>query len=251
MNSLLLLLTLSLSSWAQVYKANTSLSDLYSSEARSFSAEEIVNKSMVDLKALHESDLDTRIDNSSGYAKFISLDEASDVKDAAMFNPVVSQFSSSKYDPNNVGIGYCFGRAMFINLDLAYRKLDRDSIKKAFVVGRMQTPDGNSWGWHVTTIVRSKDKNGLDQWLAIDPIVDGIITVEQWYNQMYENYSTDGKLRLYITETGKFGPTSGNYHQNSLTDQFYNNYFIDMLKWFEQASQNGDYDNNSIKVKNK
>ncbi len=246
---ILSLLILATPLWSQVLSSKTSLSRLYIKEARSLNDRAILKKSLLELKDFTTSDLDTPRDNDKKYAKYISIDEARDVKYAAMNNPVVASHQTSKYDPNNKGIGFCFGRAMFVNIDLAFRKFDRDSIKKAFVIGSMETPDGASWGWHVTTIVKSINRRGQVKWLAIDPIVNSIVTVKQWYEEMYQNYSTDKKLRLYITEAGKFGPSAGSYHHKSLTNKFYNNYFTDMLDWFKKENKSGAYDNNSIRVK--
>ena len=170
--------------------------------------------------------------------KVISLREARGVHMQASINPVVSLASYHKYDPNDRGIGFCFGRAMFVNVMLQYLKLDRDSIKKAFVVGPMDTGTGTTWGWHVTTIAQSKDENGRERWLAIDPIT-GVKSLWAWYEEMRKNYSTDGRLKLYITYAGKFGPSPGNYDEIGLKNPFYNKYFKDMMSWFEAESKAG------------
>ncbi len=179
------------------------------------------------------------------YAKYISPEQASDVLRAAQVNPVVSLSKYSKYDPKNEGIGYCFGRCMFTHLELTQRQFDRDSIKKAFAIGPMKTPDGGMWGWHVTTIAQSLDAKGNEVWLAIDPIYtrnkDGQMpTLEEWYKEMRDKYSTDGKLKLYVTSSGKFGPSS-KYNEGVKTLEFYHGYFEDMMKWFREKSKAGEY----------
>jgi hypothetical protein len=150
----------------------------------------------------------------------------------------------SKYDPKNEGIGFCFGRAMFIHLELAQFRFDRDSVKKAFVVGPMSTGDGGSWGWHVTTIVKSWDARSKKQiWYALDPVVGRRVTLEQWYNTMRSDFSTDKRLKIYITDPGRFGIYPSKYDETHLANRFYNNYFRDMMKWFESNSQqNRAYD---------
>ena len=183
-------------------------------------------------------DIDTNRDFDQ--AKFLKPSYAQEVIREAAKNPVVSTFQTSKYDPRNEGIGFCFGRAMFVHLELAHRGFDRDSIKKAFVVGPMKTPDGNRWGWHVTTIVQTKNTAGKETWLAIDPIT-GVKEVTIWYNEMRNNYSTDKKLKLYITSPDRFGAGSSRYEETSLKNSFYNNYFEDMDKWFDQESRTTDH----------
>lgn len=155
--------------------------------------------------------------------------KAERVLTAASENSVVTMHKSHKYDPDNKGIGFCFGRAMFVNLYLAINGLHRANIKKALVVGPMS---GGAWGWHVTTIVESRNSNGKEIWLTIDPVVGKVIDVKEWYKLMLNSFSDNGKLVLYIAEAGKFGAGSSRYDEKSLSDPFYNNYFIDMRNWF-------------------
>jgi hypothetical protein len=171
---------------------------------------------------------------------------ASELLRSAETNPVVSLYQYHRYDPKNQGIGFCFGRALFVHVELAYRGFDRDSVRKAFVVGPMKTPDGASWGWHVTTIAQSVNAQGQEEWLAIDPIA-GVKPVMQWYNEMYTRYSTDKKLKLFVTQPTRFGPSGySHYSESALADPFYNHYFEDMMGWFEKQSEAGIYDSNQI-----
>lgn len=149
---------------------------------------------------------------------------------AAMNNEVVSLDHYEKYDKLNKGIGFCFGRAMFVNLYLVMGGFNRANIKKAFVVGPMSK---GAWGWHVTTIVQSKNKSGQETWLAIDPIHYRVMEVKDWYKAQL-GMSDDGKLRLYIAEAGKFGAGSSRYDERGISDPFYNNYFTDMMSWFNR-----------------
>jgi hypothetical protein len=172
--------------------------------------------------------------------KFLHTADAAEALRTVEANPVVSLYSYNKYDPRNEGIGFCFGRAMFIHLELLQRGLDRRAVQKAFVVGHMQTPDGGQWGWHVTTIAQSKNAQGKEIWLAIDPIVGRVIEVSEWYKLMRDSYSTDKKLKLYITHGTRFGPR-GVYDEEQIRNAFYNNYFTDMMKWFDKESRAGRY----------
>ena len=183
--------------------------------------------------------IDTRLNNESKPQYLHSADATRALKSVDV-NPVVSLNQYNKYDPKNEGIGFCFGRAMFVHLELVQRGLDTRSIKKAFVVGSMQTPDGARWGWHVTTIAQSKDATGNELWLAIDPIVGKVIEVGQWYKTMRESYSTDKKLKLYITHPTRFGPR-GSYDEVQIRNAFYNKYFSDMMDWFDKESRAGRY----------
>jgi len=174
----------------------------------------------------------------SNKPQFLSVQQASKALQAASINPVVSLYQYNKYDPREQGIGFCFGRAMFVDLYLAINNVNRGSIKKAFVVGSM-TSGGSQWGWHVTTIVQSQNKAGEEVWLAVDPIVGRVLEVTAWYKEMVK-MSDDGKLRLYIAEAGKFSQGPHRYDYRQFNHPHYNKYFIDMLKWFEKNDVSRD-----------
>lgn len=159
--------------------------------------------------------------------KALSRANAEKVLRAAEANPVVSLNQYHKYDPQNQGIGFCFGRAMFVNLYLAQAGFGRANMKKAFVVGPMS---GGAWGWHVSTIVQSSHA-GKEIWLAIDPVAGKVMEVKAWY-KYWQGSSDDGKLRLYIADAGKFGAGSSKYDEQAMRGTFYNNYFKDMMEWF-------------------
>jgi hypothetical protein len=194
-----------------------------------------------------------RRESESNYARFITLDvnasapnniarnddtrpklrtltwaQAESVLNIATHHEVVSLTNISKYEKKSKGIGYCFGRAMFIDTFLTLAGLHRANIKKAFVIGSM---GGGDWGWHVTTIVQSKHSNGKERWLAIDPVAGRVMDVRDWYKH-WQYSSDDGKLRLFIAERTKFGAGPSWYSENQISDPFYSGYFRDMMRWF-------------------
>lgn len=170
----------------------------------------------------------------SAKAKFISLETRLNVLTIAAQNPIVGTFAEKTYDLNG-GVGFCFGRAMFIHMELVMRGLDRDSVKKAVIVGKMM---GGKWGWHVTTIVQSKDIFGKRIWLALDPAMPGGVTLTEWY-QSWKVHSNDNMLRLYITQSGRIGPTPSFYSHDAFENPFYNGYFTDMMEWFDSEARAG------------
>ncbi|MBT3585182.1 MAG: hypothetical protein HN509_09755 [Halobacteriovoraceae bacterium] len=240
-------LLVSLGLQAKIYSAKTHLSNQKQRDTYLKAPEQINRDNLQHLEDFIAMEVEGRstlsINNvDADDAKFLNPRIARDVLSTLRSHSVVSLYSYDKYDPKNQGIGFCFGRAMFVHLELAMRNLDRDSIKKAFVVGSMSTGDGNSWGWHVTTIAQSKDQNGNEVWLALDPVT-GLKTLKEWYKEMYNHFSTDKKLKIYVTESGKFGPSPGFYSHPNLENQFYNSYFTDLDKEFVKASMAGKYDN--------
>ncbi len=159
----------------------------------------------------------------------------------------------TNYDQYDMGrnVGFCFGRAMYMHLQLLRYGVNKDSIKKVFVVGPMQVP-GVMWQFHVATVVKSKDS---DHWWALDTNLGKPVLLEEWVRH-YEKRSTDRSydgffsrfldrpvidktksLRFYITEPSKIGPSGWEYNikPGGLFDLFYNDYFKDMFKSFKQA----------------
>ena len=159
---------------------------------------------------------------------YITWDQARFMLDLVEKNPVASQSMLWKYDHDN--LGFCFGRALFIHLELLRRGVQKEAIKKAFAVGPMRSGVTN-WQFHVTTIVLGP-KN---EWIAIDPFVGEPVRVEQWFD-IISKTSTDGKLRFYLSEPSKIGPSGWEYNTKpgGLLHPVYNHYFEDMFDYFRK-----------------
>jgi Glutaminase len=151
-------------------------------------------------------------------------------------NKVASVCSVDKYDPENKGIGFCFGRATTAHIEALRAGIDKDQIRKVWAVGNFKTGMG-SWRYHVATIVRGENGN----WMAIDPIFGRPLTVEEWYSSMkkYEDPLDTRNMRMFTTEAKRFGPMTGNkYSPASLKtgpgpDPDFNSYFRDLMDTFK------------------
>lgn len=163
-------------------------------------------------------------------AEGVDFNQAQQIIDLTKSNPITGWAGNSKYDPRGT-LGFCFGRALYAHLELLRHGVSKDSIKKVFIVGPMKS-GGVDWQFHVATIVRAKDRQG---WYAMDTFVGKVLPVEEWFKR-FQGYSTDNKLRLYITEPTKIGPSSWEYNiqQGGLFDKFYNGYFEDLFKYFRK-----------------
>lgn len=83
----------------------------------------------------------------------------------------------------------------------------------------------------MATIVQSKLK-GKEVWYAIDPVVGKVMEVTTWYKHWLKS-STNGKLRMYIADASKFTQLPVRYDAKRINHKKYNNYFLDMMDWFE------------------
>lgn len=186
-------------------------------------ADDVAKQNLVAIEDLYSQD----IEEVSGRVTAITPAQAEKVLAELSKNPVAGPAGYEKYDPDETR-GFCFGRAAFVHLELIARGVNKRSIRKAFVVGPMKT--GNiSWQFHVATIV----KGTKGEWLAIDPVTYTVRDLKSWYNNIFQ-YSTDKKLKLYIADANKFGPSAPKYNPVSFKDPFYNGYFVDLMEWFRK-----------------
>lgn len=184
------------------------------------------NLNDLDIKAM----LATPEPNDDIRATHLTLEQAQEVFDHAFDHPVVGASALSKYDPQLV-MGFCFGRATFVHLELLRRGVHKDSIRKVYVVGPMQTGD-IFWQFHVATSVRGES----GQWYTIDPLfAPSAMPLESWMSTVKET-SIDGTVRFYPTHASKLGPSAFEYNKlpvGGVNDPIYNKYFEDMFKTFK------------------
>ncbi len=143
-------------------------------------------------------------------------------------NPVASLAKVSDYEKNLEGAGYCFGRAMAVHIKALMNGADKTSIRKVWAVGELQS-NGADWRYHVTTIVR--DTNG--KWIAIDPFMEKVLPIEEWYTAM-KKFDSIGNMRIFETEAKQFSPHSEKkYSPKILENKIYSNYFDDLMESFQ------------------
>lgn len=147
--------------------------------------------------------------------------------------PVVCPADGEKYQAEEEKkIGYCFGRATLVHLLLLKMGIDKNAILKAWVVGPHKSNDGQlDWGFHVAIMVQV-DGYG---WRLIDNGSGGrVYPLNMWFNA-FNSYSTDKKMRLYITNAQKFGPRIAKYSPLELgltvskDKDWYRGYFRDLM----------------------
>lgn len=143
-------------------------------------------------------------------------------------------------------LGLCFGRATYLHLELLRYGVNKDSIKKIFVVGPMSAGTGMVWQFHVATLVKDSQTN---QWWVLDTNIGKPVLVDRWMDA-YKRMATDKKyrifrsplvdrtksLRFYVTEPQKIGPSSWEYNIQfgGLFHENYHMYFQDMFRYFKK-----------------
>ena len=143
-------------------------------------------------------------------------------------HPVADNDFYSKYDPDNVGIGFCFGRAITAHLEALLMGVAKEDIKKLWIVGHMQE-DKVAWAHHVTTMVRGADK----KWYAIDPNYSAPMPIAEWYKLLQMRYPKE-KLQLFATNAKRWSPGGGvnadAIAPATIHDPFYHHFFEDLMQ---------------------
>jgi hypothetical protein len=174
---------------------------------------------------------------SASRSQAVPIRWAKELLSVAYNHSVVGWNARERYKRDGVEIGFCFGRAMFMHLMFLKMGVQKDSIKKIWAVGPMQTSDGITWGHHVATIVFSREQG----WVVVDTNHANPLPVKDWMAH-YKAQNSDGKLKFYITEPEKFGIETVKYTRVNLglgmnrESDWYQHYFVDMLKAVSTSS---------------
>lgn len=171
----------------------------------------------------------------------ITLKQANKLLKSISPHPIVGDIAYDYYNRAGREIGFCFGRATYVHLALLRMGVKKDAIKKIWTVG--QTGGEVNWIYHVATAVRTTDGN----WTVIDNFVNRLVTAQEWATMM-RTMTVDGKKATFITDAKKFGPKTGAYSRVQLglelsrDKDFYQNYFVDLFKWFGEIDSHKWFD---------
>lgn len=244
------LLATALSLFSTVSLASQNFSNLVEVDLYSYRDHEIFGKTVAEVKEMNEQSLrelnafkiTSKKLRKGKLLDSISQEQADQLIESLEANPITAYANYEKYNrPSHekIEIGYCFGRATYV--DLALRKLgvNEDAIKKIWVVGPLDQGSSISWGFHVATLV----KGNSGSWLAVDNYPGSrALTAEQWVERMLENGSPNAKLRFYITNPEKFSISLGRYTQTQMGlnmtsgEDWYRGFFKDLMKWLSTCS---------------
>lgn len=144
-------------------------------------------------------------------------------------NPVVSSKSALKYSTDPT-VGFCFGRAAYVHIELLRRQVNPQSIAKVFAIGSLKMGMVR-WDFHMATIVRGPGQT----WWVIDELMDRIVTIQEWVARVnkLDVDTVSPTIRYYFTDAVKFQPTMGAYTAEGFNKLEFSQYFKDLSVWFD------------------
>jgi hypothetical protein len=151
-------------------------------------------------------------------------------------HPTAAYSLRKKYDPEG-RIGFCFGRALAIHLELLRAGIQKESIRKIWVVGELKL-GSLQWHHHVATMVRAQDGG----WWVIDPMYEAPIKATHWMTRMRWIFGKwpslaelpkpeAPQLRFFVTKPERFGPAFGaKYSPKVIQSTNFGAFFKDLMK---------------------
>ncbi|MDQ7826561.1 MAG: hypothetical protein RDV48_27410 [Candidatus Eremiobacteraeota bacterium] len=107
-----------------------------------------------------------------------------------------------RYDPKNK-MGFCYGRAMAVQLAARRMGLSPKSIGKIFTIGRLGEGTVPEWRWHVAALVLGDDS----RWYAMEfNLAQEPCTMEEWIGKVHAEKDRDRKALFYLTSTDAVMP---------------------------------------------
>ena len=138
-------------------------------------------------------------------------------------NPVGDYALVKKYDPEG-NIGFCFGRALVMQIEALKHGVAKEAVRKIWAVGSMKYKD-IYWQHHVATMVRGTDR----AWYVLDPEYDKPLVLEKWVKTVKE-MDSDGRLQFFASDGKRWGPADSSApYPSTLKSDFFNGYFEDLM----------------------
>jgi len=205
-------------------RVGTNLLEFYEKEKAELDASGILSRNSDELESL------TKLKVCPSKKK-ASKQLATSVLRALAANPVAGKKGVAKYDPDR-DIGFCFGRAAFVHLELLRRGVEPCRIAKIFAVGALQWEHAR-WEYHMATMVRDTGST----WWVIDSHYAEPMELEPWMKKVSKLAANKNEpLRFYATDATKFLALPGHYEEKTVYQEWYGTYFHDLLKTFEKTA---------------
>ncbi len=196
--------------------------DLSKAQKKSIIQQELDTRNRADLHRVNLSWFD-EVDTER--AQYMPKSAAQKILRYVSRHPNVGNLANIRYDWFGK-IGFCFGRGFAVHIASLYSGLHKRSIKKVFAVGDM-----GGWTFHVATMVKAYEGG----WWVIDPIMDDVMTLEEW-TAYFRNGYKKAQIRFYFTEGSRLTTRVTEYSRGQLgLDQkrfkdAYRGYFKDFLR---------------------
>ena len=144
-------------------------------------------------------------------------------------HPIAGEQALAKYGENATEIGFCFGRATFVHLELLRAGIQAEKIVKIFAVGGLFN-QGVGWDYHVATAFQ----DNLGFWWVVDSLLTEVYGLQQWMQKIseWDGDQVNPRLRYYFSDAYKFQPQAGYYSLSRFNSDLYRGYFKDLFKWY-------------------
>ncbi len=153
----------------------------------------------------------------------------SEVHSALALHPIAGKGGEAKYDLSQK-VGFCFGRAAYVHLELSKRGVPQGDMLKLFVFGKL-LHSGQIWKFHVATgVLGSGPAGAARKWWVIDSLFDRPLKLEEWMKRVtaFSVLKAHPDTRVYATDPRKFQPISGEYTSESMGNPAFQGYFEDL-----------------------
>lgn len=164
----------------------------------------------------------------------LTWEEAKSLYEQAINNRVATLKRVGRYDPTGE-IGFCYGRALTVELIARKMKLARSGIRKLFIIGDLRSnPSVGEWRFHVTTLTKVRGLDNKISWYAIDPIMYrggeyAPLTVSRWIEMVrdtWDSWQGFSKAKLYLTQNA--APVLPDIRNIARSDYVEGNQIIDL-----------------------
>ncbi len=147
-------------------------------------------------------------------------------------NPQVKDSACGRYKDSKK-VGFCFGRAAAAHVTALESGLQKESIRKIWLVGDLD--NGSKWKFHVATLLRGEDGD----WYAVDPYFDEPLRVDHWYEKIREDVDPEGTARLFSTEPSRLYVSSfKKYNHADMDRDSLGGFFQDLFEGLRREREN-------------
>ncbi len=156
--------------------------------------------------------------------KYADYEFAKAIFKRGFFHKVANLLKLLWYDPT-FKLGFCFGRAMTMQLESSLAGMEPDAIKKIYITGKL-----GMWSFHVASMIKGPD----EKWWVLDSFLLKPVELEDWVNRWMKKDKL-GNAQIYITNASRMSANGHDfYNKEELYDKFYKGYFRDLIQYYRK-----------------